>query len=479
MRLAAGVGQHHQHVGLLAARRPRRWRPARSARRPTPSASGARSRSGRNARRSSDPAGYSDPFRGYGEAHAPPSLDEQITKYLTDAHSIEEQALAQMERAPAHGGRPRARPRSSPSTARRRASTSAPSAPSSSAAARSRRRSRTSPASSAAGAWSCSRALNPDTPGKLAVHAYAYEHMELAAYELLRRMAERAGDEPVRALAEQLGGQERAMADRIAERWDRAVDASLREKAADDLDKEVVKYLRDAHAIEAQAIQLLETGPEDRRVRCARGGLRGAPRADPRAPAPRRRAPRQLGSGPGALPGRRAARRRAEPRRLLQGPARHAGQARGLRVRVRGAGGRRVRDARAHRRARGRHDDRQAGAPHLGEERHAAEKVSGTWDAAVDTVPASACGGLGRDCGDCRWSCCALALRPDRVLRVLRRGEPRVEHAKRSASAPPRSAAPPRTAAERRRRAQRATVTAPIAVSAAAARTSVLGVPWW
>ena len=34
------------------------------------------------------------------------SIDEQVTKYLTDAHSIEEQALVQMERAPAMAGDP-------------------------------------------------------------------------------------------------------------------------------------------------------------------------------------------------------------------------------------------------------------------------------------------------------------------------------------------------------------------------------------
>ncbi len=127
--------------------------------------------------------------------------------------------------------------------------------------------------------------LNPDTPGKLAVHGYSYEHMELAAYELLRRMAERAGDEPVRELAERLGAQERAMADRVAERWDRAVDASLREKSADDLDKEVVKYLRDAHAIEGQAIQLLESGPKIAGFDALAAVFRGAPPPDARAPA--------------------------------------------------------------------------------------------------------------------------------------------------------------------------------------------------
>jgi len=86
--------------------------------------------------------------------------------------------------------------------------------------------------------------------------------LELAAYELLQRIAERAGDEPVRAMAGEIAGQERAMADRIGERWDRAVTASLAEKGAEDITKDLVKYLRDAHALEAQAMQMLETGPE-------------------------------------------------------------------------------------------------------------------------------------------------------------------------------------------------------------------------
>jgi ferritin-like metal-binding protein YciE len=103
--------------------------------------------------------------------------------------------------------------------------------------------------------------VNPDTPGKLAMHAYSYEHMELAAYELLKRFAERAGDESLRALAERIGADERAMADSIGERWDAAVAASLREKQVDDLGETLVKYLRDAHALEAQAMQLLEAGP--------------------------------------------------------------------------------------------------------------------------------------------------------------------------------------------------------------------------
>src|SRR3954452_16556987 len=39
--------------------------------------------------------------------------------------------------------------------------------------------------------------FQPDTPGKLVAHAYSYEHMELAAYALLHRVAERAGSTQV------------------------------------------------------------------------------------------------------------------------------------------------------------------------------------------------------------------------------------------------------------------------------------------
>jgi ferritin-like metal-binding protein YciE len=189
------------------------------------------------------------------------SLEDQITKYLTDAHSIEEQALVQMEQAPRLAGDPdlarifkehlaetREHERAVRGELTRRGAE--PSA--------------VKDVAGKLGGWGMVlfARLNPDTPGKLAAHGYSYEHMELAAYELLKRMAQRAGDGDVVALCERIGGQERAMADRVAERWDRAVDASLRDKGADDLDKEVVKYLRDAHAIEGQAIALLETGPK-------------------------------------------------------------------------------------------------------------------------------------------------------------------------------------------------------------------------
>jgi ferritin-like metal-binding protein YciE len=102
----------------------------------------------------------------------------------------------------------------------------------------------------------------PDTPGKLIAHAYSYEHMELAAYDLLALVAERAGDRETVETARSIREQEAAMAGRLEDRFDRAVDASLREVDPDDLGEQLDKYLADAHAIEAQAVQLLSLGPK-------------------------------------------------------------------------------------------------------------------------------------------------------------------------------------------------------------------------
>ena len=102
----------------------------------------------------------------------------------------------------------------------------------------------------------------PDTPGKLVTHAFSYEHMELATYDLLARVADLAGDPETARVARQIEEQERSMAERLASSFDRAADTSLRDLDPDDLAEQLDKYLSDAHAIEVQAIQLLEKGPE-------------------------------------------------------------------------------------------------------------------------------------------------------------------------------------------------------------------------
>jgi ferritin-like metal-binding protein YciE len=67
----------------------------------------------------------------------------------------------------------------------------------------------------------------PDTPAKLAGFAYAFEALETAAYELLERTAQRAGDETTATLAERILVDERRAAERVASTWDAAVDATL------------------------------------------------------------------------------------------------------------------------------------------------------------------------------------------------------------------------------------------------------------
>jgi ferritin-like metal-binding protein YciE len=67
----------------------------------------------------------------------------------------------------------------------------------------------------------------PDTPAKLAGFAYAFEHLEIAAYEELKRVATRAGDEETVRVAERIAGEERAAAQAIAASWEIALQASL------------------------------------------------------------------------------------------------------------------------------------------------------------------------------------------------------------------------------------------------------------
>jgi UDP-glucose 4-epimerase len=187
--------------------------------------------------------------------------DEQLVQYLTDVHSIEEQALTQMRSAPEIAGEERL----SEIFAQHLAETEAQER-------RIRERLEAHDAApskvkdlagkgGALGMLLFARS-QPDTPGKLTAHAFAYEHMEVAAYELLRRLAEHAEDEETAAAAREIGAEEQRMADRLAECFDAAVDASLAGVPADQLDEQLVKYLTDAHAIEQQAMQLLESGPE-------------------------------------------------------------------------------------------------------------------------------------------------------------------------------------------------------------------------
>jgi ferritin-like metal-binding protein YciE len=188
------------------------------------------------------------------------TLREQLTKHLADVHSIEEQALQQLRAAPKIAGDDELarifREHLSETKEQERRVRGR-------LEAREADPSRLKDLIARAGGMGMvlfARA-QPDTPGKLTAHAFSYEHLELAAYDLLEGVADRAQDPETAAVARSIREQESAMAGRLEANFDRAVDASLREVQPDDLREQLTKYLADAHAIESQAAQLLEQAP--------------------------------------------------------------------------------------------------------------------------------------------------------------------------------------------------------------------------
>ncbi|CAN5356656.1 hypothetical protein BH18ACT12_BH18ACT12_07380 [soil metagenome] len=66
--------------------------------------------------------------------------------------------------------------------------------------------------------------------GRNARDAFATEHLEIASYELLRRIAEKAGDEETATAATEIIEEEKAAANLIAENWDKFAELSLQEE---------------------------------------------------------------------------------------------------------------------------------------------------------------------------------------------------------------------------------------------------------
>jgi ferritin-like metal-binding protein YciE len=188
-------------------------------------------------------------------------ISEQLTKYLTDAHSIEEQALAQLKQAPGMAGDEElaaafrahlTETEEHERTVRRLLE------------ARGAKPSRVKDAVMWVGGkgFLLFAKLQPDTPGKLLAHAFSYEGLELASYELLHAVADRANDGDAALAATRIRNEERAMIQRLEDLFDNGVAASLREVKPKDLTEQLRRYLADAHAIEEQAIALLERAPK-------------------------------------------------------------------------------------------------------------------------------------------------------------------------------------------------------------------------
>jgi ferritin-like metal-binding protein YciE len=180
-----------------------------------------------------------------------------VTRWLNDAHSLEEQALVQMRRAPDIAGTPELANAFRAHLAeteeherlvdeRLRALGGSPS-PLKEAVMR-----------GGGLGFAMFAQMQPDTPGKLCAHGFSYEHLELASYLLLEQAADQASDGETAALARRIAGQERTMAQRLESLFDQVVDASLIE----DLHQALTHYLTDAHALEAQSATLLSGASE-------------------------------------------------------------------------------------------------------------------------------------------------------------------------------------------------------------------------
>lgn len=188
-------------------------------------------------------------------------IHEQLTKYLTDAHSIEVQALAQLKTAPDLAGAP---PLAEAFRSHLMETEGHERLTRELLERRDAQPSKVKDVVMGVGGkgFLLFARLQPDTPGKLFAHALSYEGLEYASYELLRRVAARAGDEEVVAAAQRISSEERAMMETLEANVEAAVNAALAAHPRDELPTLVKKYLADAHAIEEQAIGLLERAPK-------------------------------------------------------------------------------------------------------------------------------------------------------------------------------------------------------------------------
>jgi ferritin-like metal-binding protein YciE len=164
------------------------------------------------------------------QAQDPDDLGEQLNKYLADAHAIEEQAAALLNKGPQLAGdsvlaeayeEHLTQTLGHSRTIEERLS------------ARDASPSKLKDTVLKAGAlnWGAFFGAQPDTPAKLCAFAYAFEHLEIGAYELLRRLATRAGDLQTAQAAESILAQERETAQRLNSLFERALEASLREQS--------------------------------------------------------------------------------------------------------------------------------------------------------------------------------------------------------------------------------------------------------
>jgi ferritin-like metal-binding protein YciE len=158
-------------------------------------------------------------------------IDEQLVKYLTDAHAIEEQSLGVLRRARRTCAQADLREIYGQQLARAEAHRELLEARLQAHGAKS---SALKDAAMRLGSfnWGLIFQAQPDTPGKATTFAFALTHLKIAGYELLKRVAARAGDEATVAMTEHVLAEERDGASRLSASFDTAVEASFAAREA-------------------------------------------------------------------------------------------------------------------------------------------------------------------------------------------------------------------------------------------------------
>lgn len=189
------------------------------------------------------------------------SINEQLVHFLSDMYSVEQQALAQLESAPQIAGEPglaealrdhqvETRQQARLVGERLEAHGGSPSA--------------LKDAIMRLGGkgFLLFARLQAETPGRLLVHAYAYEAMERAGYDMLRRLAQRAGDIETAEVARAIEAEEHAMMERLAGAFDAVEQTVHGTLPAEKMAEHVSRHLAEMHAIEMQSVKLLDRGED-------------------------------------------------------------------------------------------------------------------------------------------------------------------------------------------------------------------------
>ncbi len=105
--------------------------------------------------------------------------------------------------------------------------------------------------------------IAPDTPPRVVIQVFGLEQLEIAGFELLQRIAERDDDHDAGNVAREILEAKRQGAEQVQQRFDRAGELLLEQQGEGDRGSPLLGQLREIHALEEQALQLLHIAASD------------------------------------------------------------------------------------------------------------------------------------------------------------------------------------------------------------------------